>query len=122
MYERLSQGAGLDASDILIRHRWWTYSPRSATWIEHAMHGFNLFEGAAWIVFAVLVLARWARHRRLRAEPAYALAFFTFGLTDFREAYALDSWLIAIKLANLFVLFALRRHVIRGGYPQCRLY
>ena len=55
-------------------------------------------------------------------EPVYALAFFTFGLTDFREAYALDSWLIAIKLANLVALFALRRYVLRQCYPESRLY
>ncbi|WP_337176647.1 hypothetical protein [Paludisphaera sp.] len=84
-----------------VCYRWWTYVPRSATWIEHATHGFNLFEGAAWVVFAGLVLTRWARHRRSRVEPVYALAFLTFGLTDFREAYALDSWLIAVKLVNL---------------------
>lgn len=108
--------------DLLIHHRWWTYSPRSATWIEHATHGFNLVEGAAWTVFAGLVLARWARHRRSPAEPVYAVAFLTFGLTDFREAYALDSWLIAAKLANLVALFALRRYVIRNCYPESRLY
>lgn len=108
--------------ELLIHHRWWTYSHRSATWIEHAMHGFNLFEGAAWTVFAALVLARWARYRRSRVEPVYALAFLAFGLTDFREAYSLDSWLIAIKLANLVTLFALRRYVIRNCYPGSRSY
>ena len=110
----------LDA--LLFRHRWWTYSPRSATWVERATHGFNLFEGCAWTAFAALVLARWARHRRSRVEPVYALAFLTFGLTDFREAYALDSWLIAAKLVNLIVLYALRRYVVRNCYPESRVY
>lgn len=108
--------------DLPFRHRWWTYSPRSATWIEHATHDFNLFEGCAWTVFAALALARWARRRRSRVEPVYALAFLTFGATDFREAYALDSWLIAVKLVNLIALFALRRHVIRSFYPESRVY
>jgi hypothetical protein len=108
--------------DLLFHHRWWTCSPHSATWIEHVTHGFNILEGAAWTVFAALVLARWARHRRSRVEPAYALAFVTFGLTDFREAYALDSWLIAIKLVNLLALFSARRYVIRNFYPESRLY
>lgn len=108
--------------DLLLHRRWWTYSPRSATWVEYATHGFNLFEGVAWVVFAGLVLARWARHRRSRVEPVYALAFLVFGLTDFREAYALDSWLIAFKLVNLISLYALRRYVIRNFHPESRLY
>lgn len=112
----------LDPVELLIHRRWWTYSPKTATSIEHATHTFNLFEGAAWTAFAALVLARYARHRRSRVELVYALAFFTFGLTDFREAYALDSWLIAVKLVNLIALFALRRHVIRTCYPGRRLY
>jgi len=106
----------------LIRRRWWTYSPQKATWIEHATHGFNLFEGAAWTVFAALVLARFARRRRSWIEVPYALAFFTFGLTDFREAYALDSWLLVAKLINLVVLFTLRSYIIRNCYPESRLY
>ncbi|WP_165252343.1 hypothetical protein [Paludisphaera soli] len=105
-----------------LHHRWWTYSPRSATWIEHATHGFNLFEGAAWTVFAALVLARFVRHRRSWVEVPYALAFLTFGLTDFREASALDSWLIALKAVNLVALFGLRRWVIRRCYPESRVY
>lgn len=105
-----------------VQRRWWTYSPRQATWVEHATHGFNLFEGTAWTVFATMVLARFARHRRSWVEVPYALAFFTFGLTDFREAYALDSRLLVAKLINLVVLFALRRHVIRGFYPESRVY
>ncbi|MDG3004690.1 hypothetical protein [Paludisphaera mucosa] len=111
---------GLD--DLLIHRRWWTYAPRTATWIEHATHGFNPFEGTAWVVFAGLVLARFVRRGRSRVEVVYALAFFTFGLTDFREAYALDSWLIGIKALNLVALFGLRAHVIRRCHPEGRLY
>ena len=62
------------------------------------------------------------RHRRSRLELAYALAFLTFGLTDLREAFALQSWLIWVKLMNLLVLFGLRRIVIQRYYPTSRLY
>ncbi len=106
----------------LIQRRWWIYSPQKATWIEHATHGFNLFEGTAWTVFAALVFARFARYRRSWIEVPYALAFFTFGLTDFRESYALDTWLLVVKLMNLVVLFALRRYVIRNFHPESRVY
>ncbi len=39
-------------------------------------------------------------------------AFFAFGLTDFRDAYALKSWLIWLKAANLLALLWLRSLVI----------
>jgi len=62
------------------------------------------------------------KHRRSRLEWWYALAFFTFGLTDFREAYALSSWLIWAKLANLILLLWLRATVIRRFYPTSKLF
>ena len=60
--------------------------------------------------------------RRSPLEIGYALAFVTFGLTDFREAYALDSWLIWLKLVNLLVLLRFRGLVIRRFYPESKLY
>jgi hypothetical protein len=50
------------------------------------------------------------------------LTFFTFGLTDFREAYALESWLIWLKAANLLVLLWLRSFVISRYYQESKLY
>jgi hypothetical protein len=75
-----------------------------------------------WVVLACLVLARHLRHRHSRLEWAYAVAFFTFGLTDFYEAYTLTSWLIWLKLANLILLAWLRATVIRTFYPQSKLW
>ncbi len=60
-------------------------------------HFFNLFEGCVWLVFAALVIRRMMAGRPFQDRRGYALAFLTFGLTDFREAYALDSWPIWLK-------------------------
>jgi hypothetical protein len=110
-------------ADYLWFRTWWTYRSGSlASWVESPYHAFNLFEGTAWVVFAGLVLRRSLKHRRPAIEAAYALAFFTFGLTDFREAYALQSWLIWVKAANLLVLLWLRSRVIARYYPESKLY
>ena len=73
-------------------------------------------------MLAVLVIGRFFRFRKSFIEILYALAFLTFGLTDVREAYSLDSWLIWFKLANLVVLFRLRASVMRNLYPESRLF
>ena len=107
--------------EILFRRTWWTYGARgNDPWFEVPYHAFNLFEGAAWVVFAGLVGRRYLRHRRSPLEVAYALAFAAFGLTDFIEAYALSSWLVWIKLANLVALAQLRSVVVRRCYPASR--
>ena len=53
------------------------------------------------MIMAALVLARFLRSCHSSVEIVYALAFLTFGLSDFREAYSLTSWLIWLKAANL---------------------
>lgn len=108
--------------DLLFFKTWWRYDPRESPWVFIPYHIFNLFEGCAWVVFAGLVLYRSLRNQRSRLEFWYALAFFTFGLTDFREAYALSSWLIWLKLVNLLALLKLRAAVIRRFYPASKLY
>jgi hypothetical protein len=108
--------------DLLWNRTWWQYRPSDPSAFSLPYHAFNLFEGAAWLTFAGLVLWRHAKHRRSPVEVAYATAFLTFGLTDFREAYALSSWLVWIKLANLFLLARLRSMVIRRYYPESTLY
>jgi hypothetical protein len=50
------------------------------------------------------------------------VAFLTFGLTDFREAYELASWLVWIKLLNLIALYLLRRIVMKRYYPASKLF
>ncbi len=108
--------------DLLWNRTWWRYRPRDPLEFSLPYHVFNLFEGAVWVIFAGLVLIRAWKNHRSSIEVWYALAFFTFGLTDFREAYALTSWLVWVKLVNLIVLAWLRARVIRTLYPLNKLY
>jgi hypothetical protein len=100
----------------------WTYHPGDRSWFAIGYHAFNLFEGAAWFVFGVLVLRRYLIHCHSRLEVAYAATFFVFGLTDFREAFSMPLWLLGVKLFNLIGLLWLRRIVMRRFYPQCKVY
>jgi hypothetical protein len=100
---------------------WWSYHP-TAPWPSHLYSWFNVVEGWFWLVFAALVLQRYWKHRRSRLELAYSLAFFTFGLSDFRESYILESWLVLFKAVNLAALLALRWHVLQRHYPEFRAF
>ncbi len=108
--------------DVLVFRTWWRYRPEDTPWVFGPYHFFNLFEGCVWLVFAALVIRRMMAGARSRIEGGYALAFLIFGLTDFREAYALDSWLIWLKLVNLIVLMRLRSAVLARYYPGSRLF
>ncbi len=106
---------------ILCRS-WWSYSPVDPDLFSRIYHVFNLAEGLAWCALAALVLRRYFRHRRSHAEIAYSLAFAAFGASDFREAYALQTWLILAKFINLVCLVLLRATVIRRFYPDSKTY
>src|SRR5262245_32046188 len=109
--------------DFLWFRTWWVYDPVGEPLHSIPYHWLNLVEAALWFVVAGLVFRRFWRHRRggestgRAIEVRYALAFVTFGATDLREAWALQSWLIWLKLANLIVLILLRRSVLRRFYP-----
>jgi hypothetical protein len=109
-------------ADFLWFRVWWKYPNPTDPWFSIPHHVFNLFEGGCWVIFAGLVLWRFGRFRRSRGEILYAVAFFTFGLTDFREAHVLQSWLVWVKLLNLIALVWLRSIAIRRWYPGSRLY
>ena len=103
-------------------HTWWWYDP-AGDWYALPYHWINLIEGAAWMAFTIAVLARFAMHRKSAPlELLYALAFFTFGLSDFREAYVVQSWLILFKGANLVALLYLRWRVTREHYPDSKTF
>ena len=108
--------------EFLWSRVWWKYPQPSDPWFSVPYHIFNLFEGFCWICFSCLVLHRYLRFRHSVIEIAYALAFFSFGLTDFREAYVLESWLVLVKLANLVALVALRSIVMRRYYPDRKMF
>lgn len=73
-------------------------------------------------MFAGLVLHRSLKNRRSPLELWYAAAFLTFALSDFREAWVQQSWLIWWKLINLIALFSLRRAVIERFYPSSKVF
>jgi hypothetical protein len=106
--------------ELLITHTWWQFKPADP--LHQAYHWLNLVEGTIWLIFASLVADRFARNRRSWLEIPYAVAFVTFGLSDFREAYRLESWLLLFKGANLVLLLWLRREVIRRCYPTSKVY
>jgi hypothetical protein len=108
--------------DALFVRNWWTWRAADDSWASRSYHWFNLAEGCVWLALAFLVLLRLRRFRRSPLECLYAAAFFTFGLSDFREAWSLDSWLIWLKLVNLVALLWLRRTVLRGWYPDSRTF
>jgi hypothetical protein len=105
----------------LLTKTWWAYRA-SDGWFSLLYSWFNVAEGCFWILFAGLVLRRYLKHRRSTTELFYALAFFTFGLSDFQESYSLTSWLLAAKGINLAILLGLRRYVLRRCYPEQKTY
>lgn len=107
--------------DFLITRVWWTFDP-TEDWYSQPYHWINLIEGCAWLVFSALVSHRYLKNRNSKAELAYALSFLTFALSDFREAYVVESWLILFKGANLVAILLLRRFIIRRYYPRSRTY
>lgn len=104
---------------------WWTWNRpvhEAHTFQDIACHYFNLIEVAAWFTFAAQVLIRWTRFRRSPLELLYALAFLLFGISDLVESQRLTSWLLWWKVANLAVLFWLRKIMLTRYYPGQRLF
>ena len=107
---------------FMFRHAWWIYEPQT-DWYAQPYHWINLVESTAWLTFAALVLIRYTRHRHSRIELLYAFTFLTFGLSDFREAYVVRTWLIVfIKMTNFVALLYLRTMVIKRYYPSNRIF
>lgn len=108
-----------------IRHflgyTWWTWSPDQPDVFSSLYRVFNLLEAFAWALFAALVWARWVTHRKSRLEIFYGLAFAVFSWTDWKESQITCVWLILIKANVVFVLFHLRRNVMRK-YPESKMY
>src|SRR5262245_20525283 len=106
--------------DLLLTHTWWEYRPSG---LQGRFYDYlNLAEGTVWLTFAVLVAVRFFRRHHSWLELAYAAAFVTFGASDFREAYRLESWLLLLKGVNLVALLWLRHVVIRRWYPTSKVY
>jgi len=108
--------------DILLLRTWWSYRRDFDLPISAAYHWFNIAEGVAWLVFAGLVANRYLEHRHTQLELVYAMLFLTFAITDFREAYVQQSWLIWLKLINLIGLLWMRRIVMARYYPSAKVF
>ena len=111
-----------DLADLLWFRVWWKHPHPIDPWFSIPYHVFSLFEGTCWVVLGALVLRRYLACHRSNLEIVYALAFVSFGLTDFREAYVLQSWLVWVKLVNLAGLVRLRAMAIKRWYPGSKLY
>jgi hypothetical protein len=110
---------------ILFSETWWSWSRAGNephTWTDVACRSFNVVEASAWFIFAVLVFRRWRRFRKSRIELWYGVAFVLFGISDVVETWALTSWLLWWKAANLLVLFRMRHIVIRRFHPDAKVY
>jgi hypothetical protein len=94
-----------------LAHTWWTYGSGTGG----LYHWFNLAEAVFWLACAAMVALRY-RRRGLPLEAWYALSFVTFAATDLREAFALQTWLIALKALNLGAIVWLRAR-LRPLYP-----
>lgn len=108
--------------DILFTRTWSRYTPSEGDWFGSVYHWLNILEGGAWFTFSLLVLWRYVKQRNSGLELWYSLAFATFGISDFAEAWELSSWLIWLKLLNLIILLRLRRIVMTRFYPQATVY
>lgn len=108
----------MDWLDLLWTRRWWEYRPDAPLYALLFPRYFNLAEFIGWEVCAGVVWWRDGRYRKSGIEVVYGLLFLVFGLTDLREAYALDSWLLWVKLINLIALFWVRRYVLTRYYPD----
>lgn len=101
---------------------WWRYGADQESWFSALYHWGNLAEGLAWCLLACLVVRRFSRHRHSPLELVYAAAFVSFGVSDFREAFCLQTWLILAKGANLLLLLGLRRTLLLKFYPESRTF
>lgn len=97
---------------------WWIFDPETAGLWGHLYRGFNIFEGIVWIVFALIVIFRYKKSGESSWEIVYAITFFLFGLTDFREATVQSAPLVLVKGFILILLLRLRHFVIKNCYTD----
>jgi multisubunit Na+/H+ antiporter MnhE subunit len=101
---------------------WWRYEPSGLSTFSTIYHWFNLAEGVVWCVIALFVFRRYLKSRKSKVEIVYAIAFVTFGLSDFIESEILTGWLIVSKGINLLLLFVLRGVILKRHYPTSKTF
>lgn len=73
---------------------------------------FNSLEALCWMAVALVILARFLKKRRRRAECYYALSFFAFGLSDVIETSGTTPLLLLFKGACLLAIAGFRPGVM----------
>jgi hypothetical protein len=117
------------AENRTMHHLWqwlmrplWQYTPQTANGLDLLYRWVNLVEGTAWCLIGAAILLRHFRYRRWPLEPLYAATFVLFGISDFREAWCLQPWLILVKAVLLLALWCQRAYVLTRHYPQSRAF
>jgi len=82
---------------------------------------FNLIEGIAWFTIGGYVFIRFVRNRKSPYEIIYAILFFLFGMTDFREMRNLPVWLLALKAIILVSLLSARFNLKKNHYGNLKI-
>jgi len=100
-----------DYGPFWINHVWLDYSQTRHEPFTQFCHWFNIVEGIGWILLGLFVFTRYFKFRKSTDELWFAVAFMTFGLTDFYEAWLYPTWLIYVKAFNLIALLKLRSKV-----------
>lgn len=98
----------------------WRYSEMEPTPYQPIYHWMNAVEALIWLGFAVAVLYRNRRHRKSSLELFYAGLFFLFALTDAREMFVVQPWLILFKGVVLVGILWARYVVCKRYYPESK--
>ncbi len=98
----------------------WRYSATEPTPYQPIYRSINAVEALIWLGFAVAVLYRNRRHRKSSVELVYAGLFFIFAMTDVREAFVVQPWLIVFKGLVLLALLVVRQKVRNKYYPESK--
>jgi hypothetical protein len=106
--------------DELWHTVWWSYARDAGYAWSLPYRYFSYAEGLFWWGIAIYVFMRWYKNRQSSLEFCYVLSFVAFGATDFREAIALETWLILVKGINLGVILVLRHYVLKYLYPSSK--
>ncbi len=109
----LTSGTALE----FLQYIWWHSHRNAGGWFDVVYPAFNVVEAICWFCVATYVWRRARRHSGPRLEFFYAALWLAFGLTDLREAWAQQTWLILLKGCLLAVLLSLRRIILRR-YPK----
>ncbi len=73
---------------------------------------FNAVEALCWLGISLAILVRFGKHRKTKAELAYALSFFAFGLSDVIETSGTTLLLLLFKGACLLAILSYRRNIM----------